>query len=49
VGNTTDKLTVYAASKEEKQQWVDEINNTLVNLPNVQLLKSLQNTGSVGM
>lgn len=48
VGTSTEKLTVFAASAEEKKHWIDEINNTLVNLPNVQLLKSLQNSDSVG-
>lgn len=48
VGTSTDKLTVFAASAEEKKHWIDEINNNLVNLPNVQLLKSLQNSDSVG-
>jgi len=47
VGTSTDKLTVFASSKEEKDQWVDEISNTIIQLPNVQLLKSLHTGESV--
>ncbi|KAL6056682.1 Pleckstrin-like proteiny domain-containing family G member 6 [Balamuthia mandrillaris] len=32
------KITIHAASPEEKQTWIEEINSCIVNLPNVVLL-----------
>jgi len=47
VGQETEKITVFTNSEEQKIEWMDYINDALVNLPNVKLLKSLETSRTI--